>query len=79
METYIDENEKIIEKYHRKVDEIFQLLKDQGENIQLSPIAVDYKKQEDEEKRLCNEKKNKFLENQINNQQMNSNDQGVYL
>jgi len=34
---------------------------------------------EDEEKRLCDEKKKKFLENQTNTEQMISNDQSVYL
>lgn len=79
LQQYIDENEKIIEKYHRKMDEIFQMIKDLGDEIHWSPIALDYKKQEDEEKRLCNEKKQKFLGNQINQEQISSDDQGVYL
>ena len=40
---------------------------------------MDYKKMENEEKRLCDEKKKKLTENQMNNEQIASNDQGVYL
>jgi hypothetical protein len=82
LQEYIDENEKIIEKYHRKINEIFQLIRennDQESEIHWSPIAMDYKKMENEEKKLCDEKKKKFLENSINNQQVPSGDQGVYL
>ncbi len=82
LQEYIDENEKIIEKYHRKINEILQLIKDnsdQDKELQWSPIAIDFKKMEEEEKRLCNEKKKKLVENQINNQQDASDDKGVYL
>ncbi len=82
LEEYIDENEKIIEKYHRKINEIFQLIRDNNDQeveIHWSPIAIDYKKLEDEEKRLCDEKKKKFVENQTNTKQIISDDPGVYL
>ncbi len=79
LQEYIDENEKIIEKYHRKINEIFQLIREQGDEIDYSPIAIDYKKLEDEEKRLCDEKKKKLIENQMTNEQIISDDKGVYL
>jgi len=82
LQEYIDENEKIIEKYHRKINEIFQLIRDNNDQeveINWSPIAIDYKKLEDEEKRLCDEKKKKFVENQTNTEQIISDDQSVYL
>ncbi|UJR23782.1 hypothetical protein I4U23_026759 [Adineta vaga] len=79
LQEYIDENEKIIEKYHRKIDEIFQLInenKDGEKEVHWPPIAMDFKKMEEEEKRLCIEKKNQLMNNQ---QQTVSEDQGVYL
>ena len=62
MQEYIDENEKIIAKYHRKLNEIFQLIRENSETeieIQCSPIAMDYKRLETEEKKSCDEKKKK--------------------
>ncbi len=64
LQEYIDENEKIIEKYHRKINEIIQLIRennDQPTEIHWSPIAIDYKKLENEEKNLCDEKKKKLF------------------
>ncbi|CAF3964290.1 unnamed protein product [Rotaria sp. Silwood2] len=82
LQEYIDENEKIIEKYHRKINEIFQFIKDnnnqQGE-IHWSPIAIDYKKMEEEEKRLCDEKKKKLVGNSTDHEQVISDDKGAYL
>lgn len=84
LQEYIDENEKIIEKYHRKIDEIFQLMKDynqNGKDIQWPSIAVDYRKMEEEEKRSCLEKRKKLTENEINNQTTTTthDDQGLFL
>jgi hypothetical protein len=82
MQEYINENEKIIEKYHRKINEIFQLIQEtsgQETEINWSPIAIGYKNQEAEEKRSCDEKKKQLLENSTNNQQVLPDDQGVYL
>jgi uncharacterized protein Yka (UPF0111/DUF47 family) len=82
MQEYIDENEKIIEKYHRKIDEMFQLVKEnsgEGMEMQWSPIALDFKRMEDEEKRLCDEKKQRLMHNQINSGQDAAEDKGVYL
>lgn len=84
MQEYINENEKIIEKYHRKLDEIFQLIREtqQGEGeIHWSPIAMDFKRQENAEKLQCDEKK-KQLANATGKPTPSSNgsdDQGVYL
>jgi hypothetical protein len=82
LEEYIDENEKIIEKYHQKMNEIIHLMKehsDEQKEIQWSPIAMDYKKMEEEEKRLCLEKKKNYVDSQINTDQNTSDDKGVYL
>ncbi|CAF1007971.1 unnamed protein product [Adineta steineri] len=82
MQEYIYENEKIIEKYHQKIHEIFQLIKEHSEQeieLNWSPIASDYKKMEEEQKRLCNEKKTKLMESQITDEQNGTDDKGVYL
>lgn len=83
MQDYIDENEKIIEKYHRKINEICQLIKENNQqetdSTHWSPIALDYKKMEEEEKRSCQEKKKKFYDQQQQQQDNNSEDKGVYL
>ena len=79
LQEYIDENEKIIEKYHRKINEIIQFIKensDQEQEIHWSPTANDYKKKEDEERKSCDEKKKKIMENQP---VIVSDDKGVYL
>jgi len=56
---------------------MFQLLKDNSEKeIQWSPIAMDYKEKEDEEKKLCDEKKKKLT---IQNPTNQSDDKGVFL
>lgn len=82
LQEYIDENEKIIEKYHRKINEMIQLIKDnynQEGDVYWSPIAIDYKKKEEEEKKSCDEKKSKLLEDSKNHEQTMSDDKGVYL
>ena len=83
LQEYIDENEKIIEKYHRKMEEIFQIIReysDNGEEISWSPIALDYKKLENEQKHLCEEKKKKLADTSTTNPSpTESGDQGVYL
>jgi predicted RNase H-like nuclease (RuvC/YqgF family) len=83
LQEYIDENEKIIEKYHRKMNEIFQLMKDnidQEKEIQWSPISLDYKQKEDEEKKSCDEKKRKLMsDNPINHTEILSDDKGIFL
>ncbi|CAF1403674.1 unnamed protein product [Adineta ricciae] len=78
LQEHIDENEKIIEKYHRKINEIFQLIKENTANqkeIHWSPIALDFKKMEEEQKRSCMEKKTQLMTNQQNIPE----DKGVYL
>ena len=83
MQDYIDENEKIIEKYHRKINEICQLIKENNQqetdSSYWSTIALDYKKMEEEEKRSCQEKKKKFYDQQQQQQDNHSEDKGVYL
>lgn len=84
MQEYINENEKIIEKYHRKLEEIFELMREthQGEGeIQWSPIAMDYKTRENEEKNQCEEKKTQLASatGKSNPSSNGSDDQGVYL
>ncbi len=64
------------------MNEIFQLIKDNNDQeveINWPPIALDYKKMEDEEKRLCDEKKKNLVENQMTHEQITSDDKGVYL
>ncbi|CAF3784360.1 unnamed protein product [Rotaria sordida] len=82
LQEYINENEKIIEKYHRKINEILQFIKEnsnQQDEIHWSPMAIDYKKMEEEEKRLCDEKRKKLIENPMDHQEVISDDKGAYL
>ncbi|CAF1410388.1 unnamed protein product [Rotaria magnacalcarata] len=82
LQEYVDENEQIIEKYHRKINEICQFMKDNSDKkdeIHLSPTVIDYKRMEAEQKRLCNEKRNKLAENSMNHEQVSSDDKGAYL
>ena len=80
LQEYINENEKIIEKYHRKINEMFQLIKENTDkDIQWSPVALDYKQKEDEEKKLCDEKKRKLIENPTDHENIASDDKGVFL
>ncbi|CAF1063754.1 unnamed protein product [Rotaria sordida] len=81
LQEYINENEKIIEKYHRKINEILQFIKEnsnQQDEIHWSPMAIDYKKMEEEEKRLCDEKRKKLIENPMDHQEIISDDKDFY-
>lgn len=82
LQEYIDENEKIIEKYHRKINEFFQLMKDSTDSkgeVHWSPVALDYKRMEEEEKKSCEQKQKILSQDLINNEQVLSDDKGVYL
>lgn len=65
------------------MEEIFQIIRENSETeqeISWSPIAMDYKKLENEQKQLCDEKKKKFIETSTTNpSSIESTDQGVYL
>ena len=83
LREHIEENEKIIEKYHRKMNEILQLMKENGDQekeIQWSPLTMDYRRMEEGEKAASDTKKRKFLEDQQHTEQTTSSeDRGVYL
>lgn len=83
MQGHIDENEKIIEKYHRKLDEIFQLInehQEQEKEIQWSPIATDYRRLEEAEKRSCDEKKRTLMEKRATDEaKLSADERGVFL
>lgn len=83
MNEFIDENEKIIEKYHRKINEIVQMIKENGDEekeFQWSPIAQDYRRKEEEEKRAFDEKKRRLVEQSKTSATISTNDdQGMFL
>jgi hypothetical protein len=86
MQEHIDENEAIIEKYHRKIDEIIRLVKDHSESdeeFRWPPTAADYRRMKEQEKRSCMTKKQQ-QEQLIDNgtgkhSTMSTDDQGVFL
>lgn len=83
LQQVIDENEQIVEKYHRKIEEIFQMIKEHsedGKGIQWSPIAADYRKMEDKERTSCLEKKKLLTTIEMNpSSTVTDSDQGVFL
>lgn len=83
LQEHINENEKIIEKYHRKINEIVELIKensDHAHELHWSPAALDYRKMEEKEKRLCGEKKQALLDNTTKKGQQGSTvEEGMYL
>ena len=83
LREHIEENEKIIEKYHRKMIEILQLMEENSDHekeIHWSPLAMDYRRMEEEEKAASDAKKSKLLENDQHTEQTASlDDRGVYL
>lgn len=83
MQQHIDENDSIIKKYHRKIDEMIQMIKensDKDKEFQWSPVAMEYRKLEEEEKRSCEEKK-RISSNELQTTASVStqDDQGLFL
>ena len=83
MQEFIDENDQIIRKYHRKIDEIIQMIKENSaseQEIQWSPIAQDYRRKEEEEKRAFEEKKRRLSDVSTTSTTVSTAaDQGMFL